>query len=88
MAQAVRRSSAAGSAIRNPEQKTAGLLIGFASEDDWLDYLLENDPRFLRRIERARKRSREGRGGRNPSDQPALIGRHGNRDGRVGKPKT
>jgi prevent-host-death family protein len=25
--------------------KPAGLLIGFASEDDWLDYHLENDPR-------------------------------------------
>ena len=35
--------------------KPAGLLIGFASEDDWLDYRLENDPRFLRRIERAWK---------------------------------
>ena len=42
--------------------KPAGLLIGFASEDDWLDYHLENDPRFLRRIERARKSLREGRG--------------------------
>ena len=42
--------------------KPAGLLIGFASEDDWLDYQLENDPRFLRRIEQARKSLREGRG--------------------------
>ncbi len=42
--------------------KPAGLLIGFASEDDWLDYRLENDPRFLRRIERARKSLRAGRG--------------------------
>jgi antitoxin (DNA-binding transcriptional repressor) of toxin-antitoxin stability system len=32
----------------------AGLLIGFGSEDDWLDYRLENDPRFLRRIEQGR----------------------------------
>jgi hypothetical protein len=31
------------------------LLIGFASEDDWFDYQLENDPRSLRRIEHARK---------------------------------
>jgi hypothetical protein len=38
------------------------VLIGFASEDDWFDYRLENDPRFLRRIERARKNLREGRG--------------------------
>jgi prevent-host-death family protein len=42
--------------------KPAGLLIGFASEDDWLDYQLENDLRFLRRIEQARKSLREGRG--------------------------
>jgi prevent-host-death family protein len=39
--------------------KPAGVLIGFASEDDWLDYQLENDPRFLRRIERARNSLRE-----------------------------
>jgi PHD/YefM family antitoxin component YafN of YafNO toxin-antitoxin module len=44
--------------------KPAGLLIGFASEDDWLDYQLEHDPRFLRRVERARKSLREGRGTR------------------------
>ena len=42
--------------------KPVGLLIGFASEDDWLDYQLENDPRFLRRVERARNSLRERRG--------------------------
>ena len=42
--------------------KPAGVLIGFKSEDDWLDYQLENDPRFLRRIERARRSLQEGRG--------------------------
>jgi antitoxin (DNA-binding transcriptional repressor) of toxin-antitoxin stability system len=46
--------------IRNG--KPAGLLIGFGSEDDWLDYRLENDPRLLRRIGHARKSLREGRG--------------------------
>lgn len=35
--------------------KPAGVLIGFRSDDDWFDYQLENDPRFLRRIEQARK---------------------------------
>lgn len=30
--------------------KPAGVLVGFHSEDDWLDYRLENDPRFLRPI--------------------------------------
>jgi PHD/YefM family antitoxin component YafN of YafNO toxin-antitoxin module len=42
--------------------KAAGLLIGFASEDDWFDYQLENDPRSLRRIEHARKSLGKGRG--------------------------
>jgi prevent-host-death family protein len=42
--------------------KPAGLLIGFASEDEWRGFQIENDPRFLRRIEQARKSLREGRG--------------------------
>ncbi len=42
--------------------KPAGVLIGFRSEDDWFDYRLENDPRFLQRIERARQNLRAGRG--------------------------
>ena len=42
--------------------KAAGVLIGFESEDDWFDYRLENDPRFLRRIESARMSLRSGRG--------------------------
>jgi prevent-host-death family protein len=41
--------------------KAAGVLRGFASEDDWFDYRLENDPRFLSRVERARTQLREGR---------------------------
>ena len=40
----------------------AGILMGFASEDDWFDYQLENDPRFLKRIERARASLRGGHG--------------------------
>lgn len=42
--------------------KAAGILIGFESEEDWFDYRLEHDPRFLARIEQARK---------------SLRGRHG-----------
>ena len=42
--------------------KPAGVLIGFESEDDWFDYRLETDPRFLRRIESARASLRGGRG--------------------------
>jgi prevent-host-death family protein len=44
--------------------KPAGVLIGFASEDDWFDYRLERDPRFLARIEKARDSLRAGRGTR------------------------
>jgi prevent-host-death family protein len=42
--------------------KPAAVLIGFGSEDDWLDYRLESDPRLLRRIEQARNSLRAGRG--------------------------
>lgn len=41
--------------------KPAGVLIGFASEDDWFDYRLENDPRYLKRIAAARESLRRGR---------------------------
>ena len=41
--------------------KPAGILIGFTSEDDWFEYRLEHDPRFVRRIEAARKSLRAGR---------------------------
>ena len=44
--------------------KPAGVLIGFTSEDDWFDYRLEKEPRFLERIERARASLRAGRGTR------------------------
>jgi PHD/YefM family antitoxin component YafN of YafNO toxin-antitoxin module len=42
--------------------KPAGVLIGFDSEDDWFEYRLETDPRFLRRIEKARASLRARRG--------------------------
>jgi prevent-host-death family protein len=42
--------------------KPAGVLIGFRSEDDWFDYRLENDPRFLKRVAAARSSLRAGRG--------------------------
>ena len=42
--------------------KPAGVLIGFESEDDWLDYRLEHHPDFLRRIAEARDAFRAGRG--------------------------
>jgi prevent-host-death family protein len=42
--------------------KPAGVLIGFETEDDWFDYRLEHDPRFLQRVESARTSLRAGRG--------------------------
>lgn len=42
--------------------KPAGVLIGFQSDDDWFDYKLEHNPRFLRRMESARRSLRAGRG--------------------------
>jgi prevent-host-death family protein len=42
--------------------RPAGLLIGFASEDDWFEYRVEHHPEFLRRIAEARAAIREGRG--------------------------
>lgn len=42
--------------------RPAGVLVGFESEDDWFDYRLEHDPRFLGRIEAARRSLRAGRG--------------------------
>jgi prevent-host-death family protein len=42
--------------------KPAGVLVGFATEDDWFDYKLENDPRFLARVAAARQSLREEKG--------------------------
>ena len=42
--------------------KPAGVLVGFASEDDWFDYKLEHDPRFLQRIAQARASLQAGKG--------------------------
>jgi prevent-host-death family protein len=42
--------------------KPAGVLIGFESEEDWFEYRLEHDPRFLRRIQQARGSLRAGQG--------------------------
>jgi prevent-host-death family protein len=52
--------------------KSAGILVGFASEDDWFDYKLEHDPRFLLRIARARESLRAGKGISLEEVQPKL----------------
>jgi prevent-host-death family protein len=56
------REAANGDIVITRHGKPAGVLIGFKSEDDWFDYRLENDSRFLRRIEKARRSLRAGRG--------------------------
>jgi prevent-host-death family protein len=43
------REAAKGDIVITRHGKPAGVLIGFESEDDWFEYRLENDPRFLRR---------------------------------------
>ena len=42
--------------------RPAGVLIGFASDEDWFEYRLEHHPEFLRRVAEARMAIREGRG--------------------------
>jgi prevent-host-death family protein len=42
--------------------KPAGILVGFATEDDWLDHNLENNPEFLSRIASARASLERGEG--------------------------
>ena len=41
--------------------KPAAVLIGFADEDDWFDYRLEHDERFLKRMAEAREQARTGK---------------------------
>ncbi len=42
--------------------RPAGVLIGFGSEEEWFEYRIENHPRFLERIARARQSLRRGKG--------------------------
>ena len=52
----VKRSNSARKACRCPDR--------IRVRDDWFDYRLGNDPRFLQRIEQARKSFRAGGGTR------------------------
>lgn len=56
------REAEKGDIVITRHGKPAGVLIGFASEDDWFDYRLEKDPRFLQRVRQARASIRGGRG--------------------------
>ena len=40
--------------------KPAAILIGFEDEEDWFDYQLEHDERFLKRIAESRRQAKEG----------------------------
>jgi prevent-host-death family protein len=40
--------------------KPAAVVIGFHDEDDWFDYKIEHDERFLRKIAKAREEIRRG----------------------------
>jgi prevent-host-death family protein len=42
--------------------KPAGVLVGFKTQDDWLDYRLENHPEFLKKLAAARRVLRAGKG--------------------------
>jgi prevent-host-death family protein len=56
------REAEKGEIVITRHGKPAGVLIGFRSEEDWFDYRLENDPRFLDRVAKARAGLRAGRG--------------------------
>ncbi len=42
--------------------RAAGVLIGFRTEDDWLEYRLEHSPELLRRVAEARAALDRGEG--------------------------
>ncbi len=41
--------------------RPAAVVIGFHDEEDWFDYKLEHDEKFLRKIARAREEISKGR---------------------------
>ncbi len=58
------RMAEKGEIVITRHGKPAGVLIGFESEDAWFDYKLEHDPRFLKRVESARRSLHAGLGTR------------------------
>ena len=56
------REAASEQIVITRHGRPAGILVGFATEDDWLDYRLEHDPGFLDRIASARASIQAGRG--------------------------
>lgn len=41
--------------------KPVGYLVGFADEDDWIDYLMLHDPKFQERLRRSIQDVKKGR---------------------------
>ena len=56
------REAEGGEIVIMRDGRPAGVLIGFADEDDWFDFKLEGDARFLDRIAAARASLRAGKG--------------------------
>ena len=56
------REAEQGPVVITRHGKAAGVLIGLESEDDWFEFRLEHDPRFLARVREARGSLRAGRG--------------------------
>jgi prevent-host-death family protein len=59
--------------------KPAGYLVGFADEDDWIDYLMLRDVRFRERLQKSLQDAKEGR----VVTFEALRARKANGNGRV-----
>ena len=53
------RMAAAERIVITRHGRPAGVLIGFADEDDWFEYRLVNDPTFRKRIDAARAEQQE-----------------------------
>ena len=56
------RLASKGEVVITRHGRPAGVLIGFEDEEAWIDYRIENHPKFLERIAEARRALREGRG--------------------------
>jgi prevent-host-death family protein len=41
--------------------RPAAVIIGFEDEDDWLEYRLLNDEKFLARVSQSRRQCKEGK---------------------------
>jgi prevent-host-death family protein len=66
--------------------RPAAVLIGFEDDDDWFEYQLEHDPRFVARMESARRSLEAGRG-ISLEEVREQLGLTGRRASRVRSPK-